>query len=201
MRRGFYALGLMLLISLFGATACFGDNIVVNGGFETGNFSGWTLVGGGCVGVGSNSPSGCTGVDVNPGPHSGKYAAYLGPNAQIDALSQTQLLSTIAGRTYQIDFYLANTSLGGATSPNLFTASFGSNPLLSLTNAGSFGFTQFHYLVTATTSTTSLSFNFRQDPAYWVLDDVSVQAVSEPFSLLLLGAGMAGIGTYVRRRQ
>lgn len=198
MRKSWCAVIAVVIVSLFTATTALADNLVVNGGFETGDFTGWTLTGGGCVGaIGSAPPPGCSGVDADPGPHSGTFAAYLGPNGQTDTLSQS--LATNPGQTYEVDFFLANTSLAGATTPNTFTAAFG-DPLLNLTDAGAFGYTEYQYWVTATGTSTDLSFSFRQDPAYWVLDDVSVSAVPEPSSLLLLGGGSLALLGPIRKK-
>jgi serine protease len=80
-------------------------SFVTNGGFETGSFAGWTVSGPyACVGA-SVACVGAFGLDSDPGPHSGSYAAYLGGSAPDDLLSQT--LATPAGQQLTLSFYLA----------------------------------------------------------------------------------------------
>ena len=114
LRRVFAGVGALALAAA--ATPSNAAELVTNGGFETGNFSGWTL--------GGNT--GFTGVDT-ASAHSGTYGAYFGAVGSTGTLSQ--LLNTVAGQTYTVSFWLSNSgSHSGATTVIFAPAS--NRPLL-----------------------------------------------------------------------
>ena len=86
-----------------------GQSLVQNGGFETGDFTGWTLVGNTIVynwrgnsTVYDAVEDAASGYDV---VHSGTYGAFLGDD-QLATLSQS--LTTVAGQNYLLSFWLDN---------------------------------------------------------------------------------------------
>ncbi|HTW65673.1 MAG TPA: hypothetical protein VME17_13695 [Bryobacteraceae bacterium] len=171
-------------------------NLVSNCGFETGDFTSWILSGNTTdIGVSSFSQAGY-------GPNSGEYYAFLGAVGSDDILSQA--IATIAGQSYVFTFYLA--SDGGT--PNDFTAMFGGDTVFSETDIPQSGYVEWQYDVAASSSSTVIAFDSRDDPGFLSLDDISVvaggtTATPEPrFYGMALGLlGLAGIVIGKRRKR
>ena len=182
---------ILALVSLLGLgiTQSARANIVANGGFETGNFAGWTQVGNlGFTGVGTSSPTG-------RGPHSGSFLAFFGAIGSDGGIVQN--LVTNPGQLYNLSFWLANDT---ASSPSDYNILWNGASIASATNPGPSGYTQFTFNnLLATGALTSLEFEFRQDPAYFELDDISVNVPDGGSTVALLGFALAGLGILRRK--
>jgi subtilase family serine protease len=154
-----------------------GQSLVQNGGFETGDFSFWTLTDNGGPDFVDN------GSEISP--HSGDYVAALGQADSVAHLSQT--LQTIPGQSYLLSFWLINPVAGKSSFGNReqFLVNWNTNTtsintIFNQMNPGAFDWTNQLFVVTATGTNAVLQFGSRNDPWYFGLDDVSVQPIPVP---------------------
>ncbi len=176
------------LVALLGGPSApaHAGNIVVNGGFEAGDFAGWTV----------NDPT--LGTFVSSAfdgyvPNSGQYFAALGTSGLLGTVSQD--LNTTPGTIYTLDYNLASDGF----TPNEFAVAWGGTTLLDQVNIPAQGYVEYTFQVTATGTSTNLTFFEQNDNGFLSLDDVSANAIPanaipEPSSLALFVLGMAGIG-------
>jgi len=163
-------------------------NIVANGGFETGDFTGWTQFG----------DTSFSGVDTLA-PASGTYAAYFGSTTSTGGIFQT--LATDPGKTYVVTFWLqAEADPAGLSVPNSFEFDWGGAARLTLTDVAAFPYKSYSFLLLATSATTDLRFTFTHIPAFWDLDSVSA-AIPEPGSMALVVLAAALAAAFSRRRR
>ncbi len=193
---------LTLLATLGGPVRA--DNIVVNGGFETGDFSGWATQGNFVLVAGGKNYGG---FDFGGhGAHGGTYFAALGTVSSLGSISQT--LATVAGQTYTLDFFVA----GDGGSPNELKVNWGGTVVFDQTGIPNQGYVEHKLQLTATGPSTKLTFWERNDPGYLALDDVSVTGPGangqgetptspEPASLALFGVGGLAMFGYARLRR
>ena len=136
------------------------QNLLSNPGFETGNFSGWTLSG--STAFEGVSPSFAT------VPNSGAYSAFFGAVGTYNIISQT--ISTTPGDIYNLSFFLDNS--GGPYSEAF--VDWGGTQVWDVQPSHTFGWNQFGVELTATGASTTVSFGFEQVPSYFNLDDTSL---------------------------
>ncbi len=160
------------------------QNLVLNPGFETGDFTGWNAV--------PATDFSNFGVDsAMAGPYqaaSGAYYAFFGnPASEYDSISQT--IATTPGERYTLTFELAAPTPGN----NSFIASWDSTQVLNLTpSTVASAYLNYKYdMVVAGTSTT-ITFEGFDGPDYFYLDDVTLSkwTAPEPASAGLLALGV-----------
>jgi hypothetical protein len=192
----------LVLIALCAISIASAANVVQNGGFETGDFTNWTA-------------QGWVVTTANSGevPFAGSYYAYTGcvgdpcingtPDQQA-SISQT--LATTAGQTYTLTFEFM--TLYGT--PNELDVLWNGTSVLDLGPGGTLGVVPAYTLYTvsnlsATSSSSTLTFLGRQDPAYDALDNVDVElsgtgSTPEPSTWLLMGGALLPLLRAARRR-
>ena len=134
-----------------------GQQLVQNGGFETGNFTNWTQ---------SGNTNYTTVATNSLYAHSNAYGAQLGPSGSLGFISQ--FLSTTPGQSYLLSFWLDSPDGG---TPNQFQVSWNGATIFNQTNIAAIGWTNLQFIVRATGKNTMLQFGFRDDPSYLGLDD------------------------------
>ena len=167
------SIGLLLVATARSTSA---QNLIINGDFETGDFTGWTV---------TPAPTGSL-IFVFPGPGPDTtFGAFFGATGSaFDSISQT--FATTPGAFYTLSFFYQVTNLG-----NPFPANNGFDVLWNGVSIGGGLFPQFDinpgnimptFHLQATSALTTLQFNGRNAPSFDFLDNVSVTAAPCPQS-------------------
>jgi hypothetical protein len=139
------------------------DNLVLNGSFEAGGFTGWSLGGDFKRTDVVSGP-----FYVYPAGEDGQFYVALGTGGSDGTLSQT--LGTTPGENYRVRFWMA--SVGDDASN--FSAFWNGAPVYVAANPATAGaWTQFSFTLTGGGNDT-IGFGFRDSAGYIALDNVSV---------------------------
>lgn len=168
-----------------GVANAYATNQVVNGDFETGDFSGWTL-------------SGNTGHDSVL--LSGDSHSYYWNNSATGTLGEiSQTIATVTGAAYTLSF-----DLRGTGNPSKIKVYFGDDLVpFAQTNFNYSDWTHFTISgLVADSNHSVLMFGSRNDFAANRIDNITLTAsVPEPETYAMLLAGLGLMGTIARRRK
>ena len=158
-------------------------NVVLNGGFEAGDFTAWDLTGTPNTSFNTynavvNRTSFRKGAATNY-IHSGSYGAYLSDNI-VAVLAQD--LSTVPGQNYVLSFWLRNPTAGSGQQflVNWNTNGVTTNRVFYLNNPPALAWTNVTLLLRATSTNTTLQFGAMNQSGAFGLDDISVTPVNLP---------------------
>jgi hypothetical protein len=157
------------------------QNLVLDGGFESGDLGYWTLSGDSSIYTNnfvdsSNDPDG-----LGIPSYSGEFFAALGELYGLAYLSQP--IPTSPGQFYELSFEFANFT---NDPPDEFVVEWNSNPassniIFNQSDLPGSGYTNMQFLVEATSASTTLSFgNNNAGYGFFALDNVSVVPVTVP---------------------
>jgi len=190
-------------------------NLITNCGFETGDFTGWTIggndanPGGNYYGVDTfdansgNTPGNCMG---------GPCGAFMSQDFFVGTapLTLSQTIATSVGSVYDVSYFLEQDTPPEPGNSHAFTASWGGIPFQSLTptapSAADGTFVEYSFMETATATSTTLQFSFENDDDFWSFDDVSVVAAAatttpEPSTGLAGGIALGALLLLWSRRR
>lgn len=166
-------------------------NLLTNGGFETGSFSGWVETGDAFFnGVQCSAPG--------PSVYEGNCSAFFG-STSVGGIAQTVDVGS-AGLTWELSFAFQP----DGAAPSSLSVLFGGQTLLWLANPAAGGYTLYSFSGVTTAQNMTLAFDFVDEPGFLFLDAVSLTTaapIPEPETYALMLGGLALTAWAARRRQ
>ena len=179
----------------FAATHSSAAEYVINGGFETGDLTGWTEAG--------NYGTSYNHIDTSIGPpHSGAYDMVDGSFASQGLGGLSQVLGTTAGQNYEISLWWKVTGGNDSTGQD-YQVVWNNTVVGEINGSPATGWTHLTYDVVGAGSDT-LTFWGYSNSGYNATDDVSVTniaGVPEPGTWALMIGGLGLTGALLRRRR
>jgi hypothetical protein len=189
-------------------------NVLLNGGFESGDFTNWTVNTGGdatypqvviAYNQSGTYPTGAFGEPIPAAPNGGSYGAYFVSDTATQSISQS--INLTQGQSYQVSFQLYSPNNG---QNNPFDATLQSSadgvlsPLFTAKTLAN-GWTLYSAIFSASAGpayTFSLNFHGEGIPAAdFVIDNAAVAAVPEASTWAMMIFGFVGVGFLAYRRR
>lgn len=176
-------------LTFVATNAIAGPNLIVNGGFETGDFTGWTPNAVSFPMYPVTSP-------VEEGNYAVQIAGYSIENfpALGGPATLTQVVTDAPSQSYELSFWIYQQNMGPIT---FFDVTWDGSTVVSMSypasDSGDIPYVNFTVNVLGTGSDT-LQFISANDPGYTYLDNVSLTAVPEPSTWAMMILGFAGLG-------
>jgi len=187
-KHAFYSILAVVSLLGLGITQSARANLITNGGFETGDFSGWTVLG---------NDNGVVGAVPFTSPHSGNFQALFASGDN----SISQNVTTTPGSSYVITFWLAaDVRQGGLPSVSV---NWGGSSIFSQSFTSPSSYTEYTFNVNSLNPLTQLQFQFSSIFGnVFYLDDISVNRAGVPdggSSVSLLGLALFGMAMLRRK--